>query len=110
MSYYSKSKSELAKIGAEGFSLLGDFSGKHKSNSMFSSSTSSARPNHVPEVFHYQHQPQQPYLVRQQVYVNQVHARQFETVVDCYEAARRYGGTVAVDHVKRKTTPWGFFY
>ncbi|KAD4384943.1 hypothetical protein R6Q59_010929 [Mikania micrantha] len=110
MSYYSKSKTELAKIGAEGFSLLDDFNGKHKSNPMFSSSTSSAPPNHIPEVFHYQHQPQQPYVVRQQVYVNQVQARRFETVVDCYEAARRYGGTVVVDQVKRKPTRWGFFY
>ncbi|KAL8216486.1 hypothetical protein R6Q57_023323 [Mikania cordata] len=58
MSYYSKSKTELAKIGAEGFSLLDDFNGKHKSNPMFSLSTSSAPPNHIPEVFHYQHQPQ----------------------------------------------------
>ncbi|KAL8244669.1 hypothetical protein R6Q59_010927 [Mikania micrantha] len=110
MSHYSKSKSELAKIGAEGFSLLDDFSGKHKSNPMFSSSTSSAPPNHVPEVFRYQHQPQQPYVVRQQVYVDQVQERRFETVVNCYEAARRYGGTVVVDHVKIKTTRWGFFY
>ncbi|KAL8244668.1 hypothetical protein R6Q59_010926 [Mikania micrantha] len=110
MSYYSKSKTDLTKIGAEGFSLLDNFGGKHKSNAMFSSSTVSAPPNSIPESFHYQHQPQQSYVVRQQVYVNQVQARRFETVVDSYEAARRYGGTVVVDQVKRKPTRWGFFY
>ncbi|KAK1435984.1 hypothetical protein QVD17_01758 [Tagetes erecta] len=105
MSYDSKSKTELAKIGAEGFAVLDDFNPRYGS-----SSTVSAPPNQAPSMFHrYKHRPQQPYLVRQQVYATQVQTTRVETVVDCYEAAKKYGGTVVVDYAKRKSTRWGFF-
>ncbi|KAI3821914.1 hypothetical protein L1987_09490 [Smallanthus sonchifolius] len=110
MSYYSKSKTELAKIGAEGFAHLDDLCGGHKSNTKYSSSAVSAPPTEIPNLFHYQHQRRQSYVVRQQVYTTQVHAARIETVVDCYEAAKRYGGTVVVDYAKRKPTRKGFFY
>ncbi|KAI3821925.1 hypothetical protein L1987_09501 [Smallanthus sonchifolius] len=110
MSYYSKSKTELTKIGAEGFALIDDLCGGHKLNPKYCSSIVNAPPNQIPRLFHYQHQPQQPYVVRQQVYATQVHAARIETVVDCYEAAKRYGGTVVVDYAKRKPARKGFFY
>ncbi|KAI3687280.1 hypothetical protein L1987_80974 [Smallanthus sonchifolius] len=110
MSYYSKSKTELAKIGAEGFALLDDLCGGHKSNPKYSSSAVTAPPNEIPKLFHYRHQPRQSYVVRQQVYTTQVHVARIETVVDCNEAAKRYGGTVVVDYAKRKPTRRGFFY
>ncbi|KAJ0907297.1 hypothetical protein HanRHA438_Chr07g0297251 [Helianthus annuus] len=91
MSYYSKSKADLAKIGVDGFALL-DFFSVHKSNHKHS--TSIAPPNQNTTFFHYQHYRQQPYVVRQKVYAPQVQVTKVETVVDWYEAANRYGGTV----------------
>ncbi|KAI3821913.1 hypothetical protein L1987_09489 [Smallanthus sonchifolius] len=76
----------------------------------YSSSAVSAPPNEIPKLFHYQHQPQKSYVIRQQLYTTQVHAARIETVVDCYEAAKRYGGTAVVDYTKRKPTRRGFFY
>ncbi|KAJ9556309.1 hypothetical protein OSB04_010923 [Centaurea solstitialis] len=111
MSYYSKSKSELVKIGADAFTLLDDFSYEHKYKPKPSSSTTPPiQP--LDKVFHYQYQREQAYVVRQQVmYATPIHATRIEsTVVDCHEAAKRYGGTVIVDYSKRKPTRRGFFF
>ncbi|KAJ0575879.1 hypothetical protein HanIR_Chr05g0217841 [Helianthus annuus] len=107
MPFYSKSKAELVRIGSDAFAML-EFSSGHKSNHKYSTSTVSDPPNQN-TMFHYQHHRQQPYVVRQQVYTTQVQAAMVETVVDCYEAAKRYGGTVIVDYAKRKPTRRGFF-
>ncbi|KAJ9556310.1 hypothetical protein OSB04_010924 [Centaurea solstitialis] len=111
MSYYSKSKSELAKIGADAFTLLDDSSYGHKYKPKPSSSTISTSPvQPIDKLFHYQYQREQAYVVRQQVYVAPIHATRTETVVDCHEAAKRYGGTVIVDYPKRKPARRGFFF
>ncbi|KAK9079919.1 hypothetical protein SSX86_001594 [Deinandra increscens subsp. villosa] len=113
MANYSNSNTELAKIGVEGFALLDGFYGAaNRSNPKYPPWTvSGPPPNQTPNLFHYNHHPQQPYVVRQQMYVTQVQAARVETVVDCYEAAKRYGGTVVVEYYpKRKTRRKGFFY
>ncbi|KAI3707300.1 hypothetical protein L6452_25695 [Arctium lappa] len=105
MSYHdSKSKTNLAMIGADAFALLDDLSGGHKSKPKPSLSKVSVPPRRTPnKLFHYQYQPEEAYVIRQQ-------EMRTETVLDCYEAAKRYGGTVTVDYPKRKPVLKGFFY
>ncbi|KAI3707297.1 hypothetical protein L6452_25692 [Arctium lappa] len=110
-SHDSKSKTNLDKIGADAFALLEDFSSGHKSKPKPSLSKVSVPPRQTPnKLFHYQYQPEETYVFRRQVYVAPVQEMRNETVVDCYEAAKRYGGTVIVDYPKWKPARKGFFY
>ncbi|KVG00611.1 hypothetical protein Ccrd_026589 [Cynara cardunculus var. scolymus] len=90
MSYHdSKSKPNLAKIGADAFALLDDFSGGNKSKPKPWLSKVSVPPRRTPnKLFHYQYQPEEAYVIREQVYVAPVEEMRIETVVDCYEAAK----------------------
>ena len=105
MSYYSKSKTDLAMIGAEGFALLdNNFSGGW--NSKPPSLETTAPPHRTPQhkMFPNQYKPQQSYFVQQ------VPAERAEMVIDCYEVVSMYGRTLIVDKTKRKPARRGFFY
>ncbi|KAI3728390.1 hypothetical protein L6452_17025 [Arctium lappa] len=111
MEYYSKNTSDLAKIGKETFDLLDNvFPGGH--NSKPPSSSTIAPPRRNPQqVFHYQYQPQQAYVVQQQVYDAPVSGgKRTERVINCNEAAKMYGGIVYVDYPKRKPAHKGFYF
>ncbi|GKA78690.1 hypothetical protein Tco_0785227 [Tanacetum coccineum] len=105
MSHYYKSNTELSEIGDEAFALLDGFSSGHKPKA-----TSSVSSSHTTtQLFHSQYRTDSSYVVRHKVYVAPVQAMRNETVMDCYEAAKMFGGTVIVDGHKKRTTRWSFF-
>ncbi|KAI3707302.1 hypothetical protein L6452_25704 [Arctium lappa] len=111
MSYYSRSKAELSKIGTEAFALLDDFSCGYKSKPKPSSSIPSAPCNQIPEkLFHYQYQHEQAYVVRQQVYVSPLPVTRIGRVISSHDATKKYGGSAIVEYPKRKTSRKGLFY
>ena len=105
MSQFYKPKNDLAKIGDDAFALLDGFSGWHKSKAS-SSVPSSHTTKHV---FHSQYQPDSAYVVRRKVYVTPVQTMRNEKVMDSYEAAKMFGGTVILDYPKRKPSRWSIF-
>ncbi|KAI3812694.1 hypothetical protein L1987_17406 [Smallanthus sonchifolius] len=88
----------LAKIGKETFDAIDDiFPRGHQSSKQ--------------QVFQYhQYQPQQTYVVQQQVYDAPVAAMRTERVINCDEAAKKFGGTLFVEYHKRKPAHKGFFF
>ncbi|XP_071705173.1 uncharacterized protein [Rutidosis leptorrhynchoides] len=92
MSYYSKSKTELSMIGAEAFALLDD---------NFTSRPTAPPRRPPPQIFPYQYRAQQTYVFQQ------IPAERNETVINCYEAVHKYGGSLVVEYPKRK--PARFF-
>ncbi|KAK9076090.1 hypothetical protein SSX86_004423 [Deinandra increscens subsp. villosa] len=98
MAYYPENTTELSKIGKEAFDAI-----DHDIFPMGRSSTASlSRTPQQAYQCHYRYQPQQAYVVRQQVYDAPVATRMTESVINCNEAAKRYGGTVFVEYPKRK--------
>nr|KAJ0218130.1 hypothetical protein LSAT_V11C300110170 [Lactuca sativa] len=110
MSYYSKAKTDLKKIGAEGFSLLDDHCprGQNSKRSSASAAAAATAPPYrtQPQMFPCQYKPQQTYFVQQA-------PPETEMVIDSYQAANMYGGTLLVDYPKTNRKPihngW-FFY
>ncbi|KAF5753627.1 hypothetical protein HanXRQr2_Chr17g0782231 [Helianthus annuus] len=90
MAHTYKNKTDLATIGKEAFDVI-DSRGRQYSKQHMS---------------HYQYQPQQAYVVQQQVYAAPVTKR----VITCDDAAKMYGGTLFVEYPKRKPARKGFFY
>ncbi|WOH07301.1 hypothetical protein DCAR_0726731 [Daucus carota subsp. sativus] len=82
-----KSSSDLMKVGLEGFAMLEEYLGHKKKQ----------QPQPQPLVYKqhkYWHQPQKPTV---QV-ITQVPAAAQAVRIDCYEAAKFYGGTVIADY------------
>ncbi|GKD35817.1 hypothetical protein Tco_1251326 [Tanacetum coccineum] len=100
-----KPKNDLVKIGDDAFDLLDGFSGWHESKA------SSGVPSSytTKQVFHSQYQPDSAYVVRHKVYVTPVQTMRNERVMDSYEAAKMFGGTVIVDYPKHKPSRWRIF-
>uniref|UniRef100_A0A251UD60 Uncharacterized protein n=1 Tax=Helianthus annuus TaxID=4232 RepID=A0A251UD60_HELAN len=93
MAHTYKNKTDLATIGKEAFDVI-DSRGRQYSKQ---------------HVSHYQYQPQQAYVVREQVYAapyvvqQQVYAAPVsKRVITCDDAAKMYGGTLFVEYPKRK--------
>ncbi|CAH1415115.1 unnamed protein product [Lactuca virosa] len=106
MSYYSKAKPDLEKIGAEGFSLLDDHFPRGQNSKRSSAAAATAPPYRTqPQMIscQYKFKPQQTYFVQQA-------PPETEMVIDSYQAANMYGGTLLVDYPKRKPIRKGFFY
>lgn len=99
MAYTSKNKNDLTKIGKDAFDAIDDLFPRGRQSSK-------------PQVFHYHHQyqPQQAYVVQQQVYVAPVGTRMTEQVMTCEEAAQMYRGTLFVEYHKKKHARKGFFF
>ena len=114
MAYYSKNTADLANLGKETFDDIDTFFPRGR-NSKHPSAAAVIPPTRTPQphqVFHYhQYQPQQAYVVRQQVYHDApVAAMRTERVINSYDAAKMYGGTLYVDYPKRKPARKGFFF
>ncbi|KAL8121548.1 hypothetical protein AgCh_018329 [Apium graveolens] len=85
----TKSSSDLMKVGLEGFAMLDEYFGNKKKQ----------QPQPQPlqyQQHRYWHQPQQPKV---QV-ITHVPAAAQTVRIDCYEAAKFYGGTVIADYPK----------
>ncbi|KAK1390450.1 hypothetical protein POM88_018628 [Heracleum sosnowskyi] len=86
-----KSSSDLMKVGLEGFAMLDEYFGHKKKQ----------QPQPQPQPLQYAqhrywHQPQKPKV---QV-ITPVPASAQAVRIDCYEAAKFYGGTVIADYPK----------
>lgn len=83
----NKSSSDLMKVGLEGFAMLDEYFGQKK------------KQQHQYKQHRYWYQPQKP-----QVQVIKPVPAAVERRIDCYEAARFYGGTVIADYPNNKMT------
>lgn len=91
----SKSSSDLMKVGLEGFAMLDEYFGHKKKQQPQSKPQPQPQPLHYKQ-HRYWHQPQKP---RVQV-ITPVPAAAQAVRIDCYEAAKFYGGTVIADYPK----------
>lgn len=111
MAYNSKNKTDLAKIGEETFAIIDDIFSGGCNYSKPPSAAATAPPSRIQhQLFHHQYQPQQAYVVQQQVYDASIPAKRTERVINCNEAAKMYGGTVFLEYPKRKPARKGFFF
>ncbi|GKB14486.1 reverse transcriptase domain-containing protein [Tanacetum coccineum] len=102
----TKNTADLANLGKEAFDDIDTFFSRGR-NSKHPSSAAVVPPTRIPQphqVFHYhQYQPQQAYVVQQQVYHDApITTMRTERVINSNDAAKMYGGTLYVDYPKRK--------
>ncbi|GJS01686.1 hypothetical protein Tco_0318194 [Tanacetum coccineum] len=107
MAYYYNKTADLANLGKEAFDDIDTFFPHGRNSKHLSASTTVVPPTRTPQpqqVFHYhRYQPQQAYVVQQQVYHDaQIAAMRTERVINSNDAAKMYGGTLYVDYPKRK--------
>lgn len=106
MSFYQKPKTDVAAIGAEAFAFLdNNFSGGRRHLNPPTPVPTAPPSRTEPHIYPYYYKPQQAYFVQQ------VPAKRTDMVIDSYQAANMYGGTLLVDHPnKQKPARKGFFF